>query len=93
MKWRLGMIKAWFAFSACWVGFWSWYYDIASCGPLHLGEDTNMGWHCHGSVAEAGDSEIVPLVVMVAMIIGVSNRSVADGHRHSFARHPRSTRK
>jgi hypothetical protein len=30
-----------------------------------------MGWHCHGSVAEAGDSEIVPLVVMVAMIIGV----------------------
>jgi hypothetical protein len=71
MKWRLDMIKAWFAFSACWIGFWSWYYDIASCAPLHLGEDMSTGWHCHGPVAEAGDSEIVPLVVMVAVIIGV----------------------
>ena len=62
MKWRLEMIKAWFALSACWVGVWSWYYDIPSCGS---------GWHCDGPVAEAGEYEIVPLVVMVAMMIGV----------------------
>ena len=30
-----------------------------------------MGWHCDGPVAEAGEYEIVPLVVMVAVIIGV----------------------
>jgi hypothetical protein len=72
MKWRLEMIKAWFAFSACWVGFWSWYYDVPSCGSLHhLGEATNIGWHCDGPVAEAGEYEIVPLVVIVAVIIGV----------------------
>jgi len=71
MKWRLEMIKAWFAFSVCWVGFWSWYYHVPSCGSLHLGEAANIGWHCDGPVAEAGEYEIVPLVVMVAVIIGV----------------------
>jgi hypothetical protein len=30
-----------------------------------------MGWHCDGPVAEAGGYEIVPLVVVVAVIIGI----------------------
>ena len=70
-KGRFEMIKAWFVLSACWVGFWSWYYDVASCGSLHLGEAAEMGWHCDGPVAEAGDYELVPLVVVAAVIIGV----------------------
>jgi hypothetical protein len=65
------MIKVWFAFSACWVGFWSWYYHVPSCGSPHLGEAANLGWHCDGPVAEAGGYEIVPLVVIVAVIVGV----------------------
>jgi hypothetical protein len=65
------MIKAWLAFSACWIRFWSWYYRILSCGSLHPGEDADIGWHCDGPVAETGGYEIVPLVVMVAVIIGV----------------------
>jgi hypothetical protein len=65
------MIKAWFACSACWVGFWSWYYHVLSCGSLHLGEAADMGWHCDGPVAEAGGYEMVPLVVVVAVIIGI----------------------
>jgi hypothetical protein len=65
------MIKAWFALSVCWVGFWSWYYDVPSCGSLHLGEAANMGWHCDGPVAQAGGYEILPLVVVVAVIIGI----------------------
>jgi hypothetical protein len=71
MKWRFEMIKAWFVLSACWIGFWSWYYDVLSCGPLHLEEAANMGWHCDGRVAEAGEYELVPLVVVAAVIIGV----------------------
>ena len=65
------MIKVWFAFSACWVGFWSWYYHVPSCGSPHPGEAANLGWHCDGPVAEAGGYEIVPLVVIVAVIIGI----------------------
>ena len=30
-----------------------------------------MGWHCDGPVAEAGGYEMVPLVVVVAVIIGI----------------------
>jgi hypothetical protein len=30
-----------------------------------------MGWLCNGPVAEAGEYELVPLVVVVAVIIGV----------------------
>ena len=71
MKWLLEMIKAWFAFSACWVGFWSWYYDIPSCGSLHLEEAASIGWHCDGPVAEAGGYEMVPLLVVAAVIIGI----------------------
>jgi hypothetical protein len=71
MKWRFEMIKAWFVLSACWVGFWSWYYDVPSCGSLPLGEAANMGWQCNGPVAEAGEYELVPLVVVAAVIIGV----------------------
>lgn len=64
------MIKVWIVLSACWVGFWSWYYHLPSCGS-HPGEDATIGWHCDGPVAEGGSYEIVPLVVMVAVIIGV----------------------
>ena len=65
------MIKAWFAFSAGWVVFWCWYFHVLSCGTLHLGEPADMGWHCDGPVAEAGGYEMVPLVVLVAVIIGI----------------------
>ena len=65
------MIKAWFALSAGWVAFWSWYFHVLSCGPLHLGEAAEMGWHCDGPVAEAGGYEMVPLVVAAAVIIGI----------------------
>jgi hypothetical protein len=30
-----------------------------------------MGWQCNGPVAEAGEYELVPLVVVAAVIIGV----------------------
>jgi hypothetical protein len=30
-----------------------------------------MGWQCTGPVAEAGEYELVPLVVVVAVIIGI----------------------
>jgi hypothetical protein len=65
------MLKVWIALSACWVGFWSWYYRLPSCGSLHLGEDVNIGWHCDGPATESGGYEKVSLVVMVAVIIGV----------------------
>ena len=65
------MIKVWLACSACWIGFWSWYYRIPFCGSLHPGEDAQIGWHCDGPATEASGYEIVPLVVLVAVIIGV----------------------
>jgi hypothetical protein len=65
------MIKAWFALSASWVAFWSWYFHVFSCARLHLGEAADRGWHCDGPVAEAGDYEMVPLVVAAAVIVGI----------------------
>ena len=65
------MIKAWFVLSACWVGFWSWYYDVPSCDSFHLGETATTGWHCNGPLAEAGQYELVPLAIVAAVIIGV----------------------
>jgi hypothetical protein len=71
MKWRFEMIKAWFVLSACWVGFWSWYYDVPSCDSFHLGETATTGWLCNGPLAEAGEYELVPLAIVAAVIIGV----------------------
>ena len=87
------MLKLWTVISACWVGFWSWYFHIPSCGSLHLGEDANIGWRCNGPVAETGGYEIVPLVVVVAGDYRYSNRRVADRCRHLFVCLPRPTLK
>jgi hypothetical protein len=50
---------------------WSWYYHLDSCRSLHAGEDTAIGWHCDGPVGATGGHEMVPLLVMVAVIIGL----------------------
>jgi hypothetical protein len=65
------MIKAWSVLSACWVGFWSWYYDVPACVSLPPGEAANTGWLCNAPVAQGGEYELVPLVVVVAVIIGI----------------------
>jgi hypothetical protein len=70
-SWRFEIIKAWSVISTCWVGFWSWYYDVPSCGSLPLGETANTGWLCNGPAAQAGEHELVPLVVVAAVIIGI----------------------
>ena len=65
------MINAWFVLSACWVGFWSWYYDVPSCGSFHPEGAASTGWVCNGPVAGAGEYERLPLAVVAAVIIGV----------------------
>jgi hypothetical protein len=68
---RRALIGAWAVLSLCWVGFWSWHYHVISCGPTHAGESFSIGWHCDGPVLAGGDYEIVPIVVILASIIGI----------------------
>ena len=71
MNWRQILIATWVVFSACWIGAWSWYYNLPSCGPLHEGEATSVGWHCDGPILAEGDYNILPLAVMMAVVVGV----------------------
>jgi hypothetical protein len=72
MNIRSGLIlKAWAALSVSWAVGWSWYYHLDSCRTLHAGEDTAIGWHCDGPVGSGGGYEMVPLLVMVAVIVGI----------------------
>jgi hypothetical protein len=71
MNWQKVLIAAWVIFSAGWIGAWSWYYNLPSCGPVHEGEASSFGWHCDGPVLSGGDYNILPLAVMVAVIIGI----------------------
>ena len=65
------MIVAWAVLSACWVLGWAWYYHLPSCGEVHAGEGTDIGWHCHERLGLGGDSEVIPALVMAAVIVGV----------------------
>lgn len=65
------LLKVWAALSLGWAVGWSWYYHLDSCRALHDGENTTIGWHCDGPVGATGQHEIVPLIVMVAVIAGL----------------------
>ena len=66
------MIKAWFVLSACWVGFWSWYYDVPSCGSSPSGRGRNHGMALQWARSrKQAQYELVPLVIVAAVIIGV----------------------
>lgn len=65
------LLKIWAALALCWAVGWSWYYHLDSCRALHDGENTTIGWHCDGPVGASGEHTLVPLVVMVAAIVGL----------------------
>ena len=65
------LLKIWAALSFCWAVGWSWYYHLDSCRALHDCENTTIGWHCDGPVCASGEHTIVPLIVMVAVIVGL----------------------
>jgi len=71
MNVRRALIGAGAVLSLCWVGFWSWHYDVVSCGQMHAGESFSIGWHCDGPVLAGGDYEIIPIAVILAPIIGI----------------------
>jgi hypothetical protein len=68
---RRWLLWAWIVVSLGWAGFWSWYYRILSCGPLHEGESTGIGWHCDGPPAAGGGYEVIPVPVVVAVVVGL----------------------
>ncbi len=35
------VFRVWTAVSVCWIGAWSWYYQLPSCAPMHEGEQKN----------------------------------------------------
>jgi hypothetical protein len=71
LNWKRRLLVAWFVFTACWVLGWGWYYDLPSCGELHPGETGDIGWHCDSPIDTAYGYEVVPLLIMAAVIVGV----------------------
>ena len=73
------LIGLWMAASLCWMGAWSWYYRILSCGPRHEGEAGGLGWHCDGPPTVDGQYYLVPLPVMAAVIVGIPVATLLAG--------------
>jgi hypothetical protein len=69
--WKRRLLIVWSVFAACWAFGWGWYYDLPSCGDLHPGETADIGWHCDGPLGAIEGYEIVPLLIMAAIIVGV----------------------
>ncbi len=69
--WRRRLLVAWLVLSAGWVVVLSWYYDLLSCGEVHPGEATSIGWHCDSRLGVEGDYQLVPALIIVAVIVGV----------------------
>jgi len=69
--WKRRLLAGWTVFVACWVFAWAWYYDLPSCGELHPGETADIGLHCDGPIGKVDGYEIVPLLIIAAVIVGV----------------------